>query len=141
MEKIKVLFVCIHNSGRSQMAEAFLNRLGSGVFEAQSAGLEAGVLNPLVVKAMAEIGYDLSRNRTKRAEDFLRAGEKFGYVITVCDAAGAEKCPFFPGPAKKLHWSFEDPAGFTGSESERLNQTRRVRDLIRDKVAEFIRNR
>jgi len=133
-----VLFVCIHNSARSQMAEAFLNALGNNKFTAESAGIEKGTLNPLVVKAMQEVGIDISGNKTKEAFDFLRQGKKFDAVITVCDAASAEKCPVFPGKVKRLSWSFADPSQFQGSEEEKLQQIRIVRDQIKEKVTEFI---
>jgi arsenate reductase len=137
MDKVKVLFVCIHNSARSQMAEAFLNKLGGGHFEAESAGLEPGVLNPLVVESMKEIGIDISGNKTKEVFDFFKQGKLFSYVITVCDEASAEACPVFPGMAKSLHWSFPDPSGFKGSSEEKMAQVRKVRDAIRVKVEGF----
>src|SRR5262245_21954322 len=105
--KKQVLFVCIHNSARSQMAEAFLNHLCSHDFRAQSAGVEPGQMNPVVVSAMKEIGFDLSGNQTKCAADFV--GEPFDYVITVCDEASAGRCPVFPGRTQRLHWGFPDP--------------------------------
>jgi len=132
-----VLFVCIHNSARSQMAEAFLNNLGEGVFIAESAGLEAGTLNPNVVQVMSEIGIDISRNKTQNAFDLFKQGKRYNAVITVCDAANAERCPVFPGIVKRLAWSFPDPSSFTGTQEEILNQTRAVRDWIKEKVAEF----
>src|SRR3974377_1305833 len=95
--KKKVLFVCIHNSARSQMAEAFLNQICRETFEAQSAGLEPGKLNPVVVEAMKEVGIDISANRTKEVFDMVKGGKTFSYVITVCDEASAERCPIFPG--------------------------------------------
>lgn len=91
--KRKVLFVCIHNSARSQMAEAFLNGLGGELFEAQSAGFEPGKMNPLVVEAMAEIGYDLSKNETNSVFEFFKDGKRFNYVVTVCDEGAAQRCP------------------------------------------------
>lgn len=136
--KIKVLFVCIHNSARSQMAEAYLNKLGEEKFIAESAGLEAGVLNPFSVKVMQEDGIDISGNKTKKAFDFLREGRHFNYVITVCDEASAERCPMFPGVIKQLHWSFPDPSSFTGTDEEKLIKTRAVRDAIKTKIQEFI---
>src|ERR1043165_8633460 len=99
---IKVLFVCIHNSARSQMAEAFLNALGNGKFHAESAGIEKGKLNPLVVKSMLEEGIDMSNNQTNEVAQFLREGRTYDAVITVCDAANAEKCPVFPGKVKRI---------------------------------------
>src|ERR1041385_8697624 len=132
--KKKVLFVCIHNSARSQMAEAFLNDICGDVFEAQSAGLEPGTLNPIVVEAMSEVGIDISRNPTKAVWDFVKAGKTFAYVITVCDETSAEHCPIFPGVTQRLHWSFADPSQFKGTHDERLARTRDVRDTIRAKI-------
>ena len=106
MSKIKVLFVCIHNSARSQMAEAFLNSLAPKHFEAESAGLEAGTLNPHAVLVMKEESIDISDNKTKVVFDLYKEGRLYNYVITVCDEASAEKCPIFPGVKKMLHWSF-----------------------------------
>ncbi|MGE0156564.1 MAG: arsenate reductase ArsC [Geobacter sp.] len=134
----KVLFVCVHNSARSQMAEAFLNKMAAGRFQAQSAGLEPGQLNPLVVEVMAELQYDLSANRTKDVFELYRRGEVFSYVITVCDGASAERCPLFPGITKRLHWSFADPSSLSGSHAEQLAATRVIRDEIKAAVAEFI---
>ncbi len=134
----KVLFVCVHNSARSQMAEAFLNSMAGDRFEARSAGLEAGELNRLVVKVMAEIGYDISSNRTKDVFEMFRNGEIFSYVVTVCDGASSERCPIFPGITRRIHWSFNDPSSLSGSEEEKLAATRVIRDEIRDAVAGFI---
>jgi arsenate reductase len=132
--KQNVLFVCIHNSARSQMAEAFLNRICGECFEAHSAGLEPGNLNPIVVEAMAEVAIDISRNQTKAVFDMVKSGKMFDYVITVCDEAGAERCPIFPGVAKRLHWSFPDPSGFRGTPEEKLAGTREVRDSIKTRI-------
>lgn len=134
----KVLFVCIHNSARSQMAEAFLNDLGQGRFEAESAGLEPGELNPVVVEAMSEQGYDLSGNSCNALDAFLPRAEEFAYVVTVCDEANAERCPAFPGGTQRLHWGFPDPSALEGSFENRLDQTRRIRDLIRERVRRFV---
>jgi arsenate reductase (thioredoxin) len=141
MEKIKVLFVCIHNSARSQMAEAFLNHLAGDKFEATSAGLEKGTLNPFAVKVMAELDIDISGNRTKEVSDFYERGQLFNYVVTVCDAANSERCPVFPGAARMLHWTFEDPSSLTGTEETKLAGTRRIRDEIRSAVEHFISSR
>ncbi len=129
-----VLFVCVHNSARSQMAEAFVNQFCREVLVARSAGLEAGTLNPLAVEAMSEIGIDIGRNATQAVFDVMESGARFDYVVTVCDETSAERCPVFPGVASRLHWSFLDPAAFSGSWEERLEQTRRVRDAIRARV-------
>ena len=135
--KKRVLFVCIHNSARSQMAETFLNDLCGDGFEAQSAGLEAGHLNPVVVEAMGELGHDLSANRTKSVVEFLRAGMWFQFIITVCDEASAERCPIFPGVSQRLHWSVADPSALTGTPEEKLGRTREIRDEILARVRRF----
>ncbi len=135
----KVLFVCIHNSARSQMAEAFLNKYGKGEYEAESAGIEPGKMNPNVVKVMWEVGIDLSKKETKGVFDLFKQGKSYNAVITVCDAAYAEKCPVFPGKGKKLAWSFEDPSTFKGTEEEILKRTRLVRDKIEKAVQDFIK--
>ena len=138
MSKTKILFVCIHNSARSQMAEAFLNLLGGNKFEAESAGLEPGVLNPIVVEVMKEIGIDISKKRTKDVFEFFKQGKLYSSVITVCDEASVEKCPVFPGMAKQLHWSFTDPSSFQGTQDEKLAQTRKVRDAIKKRIEQFV---
>jgi arsenate reductase len=139
MEKKKVLFVCIHNSARSQMAEAFLKSLAGDRYEVQSAGLEPGVLNPLVVEVMAEVGIDIASNRTKSVFDLLHRGERFDDVITVCDEASAEACPVFPGPGRKIHWGFYDPGRIEGSRKERLAKIRVIRDNIRLKIQQWLK--
>jgi arsenate reductase len=136
--KHKILFVCIHNSARSQMAEAFLNKYGKGRYEAESAGIEPGKMNPNVVKVMQEVGIDLSKKETKGVFDLFKQSKSYNAVITVCDASSAEKCPVFPGKGKKLAWSFEDPSAFKGTEEEVLNHTRHVRDEIEKAVQGFI---
>lgn len=135
--KKKVLFVCIHNSARSQMAEAFLNQICPDEFEAQSAGLEPGRLNPVVVEAMREVGIDISGNPTKAVFDMFKSGKKFSYVITVCDETSAERCPIFPGVTTRLHWSFADPSSFKGTHEEVLQKTREVRDTIQRRIEEW----
>jgi arsenate reductase (thioredoxin) len=134
----KVLFVCIHNSARSQMAEMFLNILGEGLFEAESAGFEPGNINPLAVEVMGEIGIDMSNNKTNSVFDFFKNGKRYNYVITVCDEGAAQRCPIFPGVTRRIHWSFEDPSGFEGSHEEKLAKTRIVRDAIKSTVQEFV---
>ena len=138
MEKIKVLFLCVHNSARSQIAEAFLNQMAGEIFSAESAGLEPGTLNPFVVEAMHETGIDISGKQTRSAFDLFRQGRMFQFVITVCDAANAERCPIFPGVTKRISWSFEDPSAFKGTHEEILAQTRLVRDKIKSAIEVFI---
>jgi len=138
MDKIKVLFLCIHNSARSQMAEAYLKDMAGDHFDVESAGLEAGTLNPLAVEVMKEDGIDISQNKTKEAFDLIKQGKMFFYVITVCDAKSSDRCPIFPGLHKKINWDFDDPSAFTGTEQEKLAATRIVRDKIKEAVTEFI---
>lgn len=134
----KILFVCIHNSARSQMAEAFLNQLGDDALVAESAGLEPGKLNPNVIKVMQEAGVDISKNETKSVFELFRQGKVYQAVITVCDAASAESCPIFPGVVKRMGWSFPDPSSFTGTPEEILEKTSKVRDQIKETVGAFI---
>lgn len=133
--KRKILFVCIHNSARSQMAEGFLNHLGGDRFLASSAGIEPGTLNPLVVTVMQEVGIDLSGARTTGVAELLAADERYDFVITVCDETSAERCPIFPGPATRLHWGFPDPSALSGTAAEKLAATRAIRDAIHQRVA------
>jgi arsenate reductase len=135
--KPKVLFVCVHNSARSQIAEAMLKKVCGDQFEVKSAGLTPGKLSPLAVQVMKEVGIDISNNRTKAAFDLLKSGEWFNYLITVCDEASAERCPIFPGVTKRLHWSFPDPSTFEGTLEGKLVQARALREMIADKVKEF----
>lgn len=139
MKKKKVLFICVHNSARSQMAEAWLNRICGEEFEAQSAGLEPGGIHPLAVEAMKEIGIDISRKQTRRVFDVWKSGQAFAYVVTVCSEAErhARSCPVFPGVTIKLSWPFPDPSSFQGSEAARLEQTRQVRDAIKAKIEQW----
>src|SRR5438093_621776 len=121
--KQRILFLCTHNSARSQMAEGLLRSLAGDQFEALSAGTEATHVRPLAIKAMAELGIDISKQHSKTLDRYLN--EPFDEVITVCDTA-AEACPIFPGAAKRQHWSFPDPSKATGSEAEQLAVYRRV---------------
>ena len=137
-EKIKVLFICVHNSGRSQMAEEYLKRIGGERFEVRSAGFEPTEINPLVAKILEEDGFDLSDKETHDAWDFYRGGEHFNFVITVCDRSHEEKCPIFPRPFVQSNWPFPDPDGFTGSDEEKMEQVRNLRDSIRKRVKQFV---
>jgi arsenate reductase len=137
-EALQVLFICVHNSARSQMAETYLNELGGGRFAAESAGLEPGELNPYVVQAMAEDGYDISENETESVFNYYNEGRRYDYVVAVCSKEAQERCPLFPGKARRLHWPFPDPSSFKGSEEERLAFTRQVRDQVKARVKEFI---
>ena len=134
----KVLFICVHNSARSQMAEAFLKKYGGDNFFVESAGLEPGKLNPIVVDSMKEIGIDISHNETNSVFEFFKEGRRYNYVITVCDESNAERCPIFPGVTKKLHWSFKDPSGLKGNYEEKLAGTRAIRDEIERRVQQWL---
>ena len=140
MNKKRVLFICAHNSARSQMAEAFLKQLAGDKFEVESAGLEPGKLNPIVVEVMKEVGIDISQNKTKSVFDFYKQGKQYDYVITVCDESQSGACPMFPGKGERLHWGFDDPSSFQGTPAERLEKTRVVRDKIRKKIEEWLQN-
>jgi len=135
----RVLFVCIHNSARSQMAEAFLKKYGGDAYEVESAGLEPGRINPNVVAVMQEVGIDLGKKGTQGVFDLYKRGTAYDAVITVCDGASAEKCPVFAGGGKRIAWSFEDPSSFKGTQEEILHRTREVRDAIEQTIRHFIK--
>ena len=136
--KERVLVLCTGNSARSQMAEAFLRQLGGEAFQAFSAGLEPRGLNPFTVHVMQEVGIDMSAHRSKGIDEFL-GKEHFQYLITVCHDA-EQNCPrVWPGVHARLHWSLEDPAAFEGTEEEKLEKFRQVRDLIRTRVEEWVK--
>ena len=135
-KKKRVLFLCIHNSARSQMAEAFFNQRCGDELEAESAGVDPGKLSPLAIEAMREVGIDLSGKKTQAVFDLAKRGEMFSYVVTVCDEA-AERCPVFPGATERVAWSFPDPSRFEGTWEEKLEKTRQVRDAIKARVEEW----
>lgn len=135
----KVLFVCVHNAGRSQMAEALLRNLGGPLFEVASAGFEPRPVNPLVIEAMKRIGIDIGTAQSKSVFDLFRAGRYFDYVITVCDESTAERCPIFPGMTRRIGWSFDDPSAFEGTHAQQLSQTIRVRDEIQERIETWIK--
>jgi arsenate reductase len=135
MTKLRVLFVCTHNSARSQMAEGFLRSMGGDRFEAFSAGMTPGQVRPQAIEVMAEVGVDISEQTSKSIEPYL--GDSFSWVITVCDRA-REVCPIFPGAEQAGHWQFDDPADATGTPEEILAVYRRVRDEIRDRMRMFV---
>lgn len=135
--KQKILFICVHNSARSQMAAALMNKSCGEFFEVESAGLEPGTLNPLAVEALQEIGIDIAHNKTQSVFDVWKSGRMFKYVITVCSEAEAEGCPIFAGVTTRLHWPFPDPGRFEGTPDERLRRTREVRGLIQTTIDRF----
>ncbi len=134
----RVLFICIHNSARSQMAEAYLKMLGGEDFLCQSAGFDPAPINPLVVEVMLEQGVDLSQKKPQKVFDLFKAGQVFDYVITVCDESSGSKCPVFPGMTHRLHLPFEDPAELRGSREERLAKLRSISDNIKAVIEQFL---
>jgi arsenate reductase len=135
VERERVLFVCTHNSARSQMAEAFLRHWGNDRYEAHSAGTEPSGLRPEVVEVMAELGIDVSAQQSKGIERYL--DERFDWVVTVCDRA-RESCPVFPGAERTSHWGFDDPAEAEGDSEARVKVFRRVRDEIGQRIRLFL---
>jgi arsenate reductase (thioredoxin) len=135
----RVLFLCTGNSARSQMAEAFLRKVGGEAFEAHSAGLEPKGMNPLTVQVMQEVGIDVSGQKSKGVGEYL-GKVLFQYLITVCDDA-EKNCPStWPGISQREHWSFEDPAAFDGTEAEKLAKFRQVRDQIETRIKAWVAN-
>ncbi|MBF0571140.1 MAG: arsenate reductase ArsC [Candidatus Omnitrophica bacterium] len=138
MAKEKVLFVCIHNSARSQMAEELLRKLAGDRFESESAGIEPGKLNPVVIEVLKEIGIDVSHKQTRSVLDCVKSGKLYNYVITVCDETSAERCPIFPGIAKRFHWSFTDPSKFEGAWEDKVIKTRAIREEIKKRIESWL---
>jgi arsenate reductase (thioredoxin) len=136
VNKQRVLFLCTHNSARSQMAEGFLRSLAGDRFEVASAGTEATCVHPLAMRAMADVGIDISGHTSKVVDELVE--QPWDYVITVCDAAN-EACPVFPKKSSRLHWSFEDPSRATGSDDQRLDVFRRVCAQIERRIADWIK--
>lgn len=132
--KKRVLFLCTHNSARSQMAEGLLRKMGGDQFEVFSAGTEETRVHPLVIEAMREVGIDISMHRSKTLDEF--GGQEFDYVITVCDRAN-ESCPIFPGSTQRIHWSFDDPSAATGTDEQKLRVFRNVREGIQQRLRMF----
>jgi len=132
------LFICGHNSGRSQMAEALLKDLAGDKIHVEIAGLAPNPINPLVVEVMRELGYDLSQAASDSMFDFFKEGRLYDYVITVCDETAAGQCPVFPGITKRFHWPFSDPEELTGTHADKMENLRKIRDQIREKVADWV---
>lgn len=132
---IRVLFVCTHNSARSQMAEVVLRRRGGRAFEVHSAGTEPAEVNPLTVRVLEEAGFETSDLRSKSVDEYL--GQTFDYLITVCDQA-RQSCPVFPGGGESLHWGYDDPSQATGTEDERVVVFRRVFTQIAERIGQFV---
>jgi arsenate reductase len=133
--KTRVLFLCTHNSARSQMAEGLLRHMAGDRFEAWSAGSERTRVHPLAIESMREIGVDIGNQRSKTLDEL--GGQQFDCVITVCDRAN-ESCPFFPGQTQRMHWSFDDPSAAAGSDEERLRAFRNVREALQQRLRTFL---
>jgi len=136
--KKKVLFVCIHNSARSQIAEELLRKYAPDNFDVVSAGFEVSDINPLAIEVLKEEGIDITDKKTNSVFEFFKRGKHFSYVITVCDEGNAQRCPLFPGLNYRIHWSFEDPKTFEGNAGEKLQKTRVVKEKIKAEVLKFI---
>lgn len=136
--KKKVLFVCIHNSARSQIAEELLRKYAPDDFDVESAGFEVSDINPLAIETLQEEGIDISNKKTNSVFEFFKQGKLFNYVITVCDEGNAQRCPLFPGLNNRIHWSFEDPKTFEGSAEEKLQKIGVVKEKIRTEILKFI---
>jgi arsenate reductase len=139
MGKTKVIFLCIGNSARSQMAEALLRKYANDYFEVYSAGYDPKPVNPLTIKVMKEIGIDLASHYSKDLNQFL-GKIHFGIVVTVCTKA-ENNCPTFPGVSTRLFWPFEDPAQIKGTEEEKLAKFREIRDQIDNKIKDWLKER
>ena len=137
--KTKVLFICVHNSARSQMAEELLRKLGGDKFEVESAGFVPTDINPIVVKVMKEEAIDLTGKKTQSVFSLVKAQNFYGYVITVCNRAKETDCPTFPGLSKRIHWDLEDPEDFTGTEEEKIRKVKELKDSIKQLVLNFIK--
>lgn len=137
VRKPKVLFACVHNSARSQMAQAYLEHFAGDLFEVQSAGFKPTALNPLAVEVMREDGLDISSRRAQSIFELYKCGELFDYVITVCQASQELECPLFPGITQRMHWGFDDPAALSGTRQERLAGTRIIREAIKLRVQQW----
>lgn len=135
MDRHRVLFLCTHNSARSQMAEGLLRARGGDAYQAFSAGTEATAVRPEAILVMAELGIDITAQQSKTMDRYL--GDPFDWVVTVCDRA-RESCPVFPRAKRSLHWDFDDPAAATGSDEERMAAFRRVRDEMAVRIDELL---
>ncbi len=134
----RILFICVHNTARSQMAEEFVRQIGGEEFQVESAGFEPGVLNPLVVEAMAEVGVDISGKKTQSVFDLFKKGRIFDYVVTVCHESEGGQCPIFPGMTHRLHMPFPDPSKLEGSHEEKMIKVREIREQIKGMASDFV---
>jgi arsenate reductase (thioredoxin) len=135
----KILFICVHNNGRSRMAEAFANQIGKGNVVAESAGLDPKPVLNEIVEIMKEVNLDISRNSSNSVFEFFKQGRLYDYVISVCEESVEKQCPIFSGIAKRISWPFENPEKFIGTPNEKKEALRRLRDMIHEKVTDFIK--
>lgn len=138
--KIKVLFLCVHNSGRSQIAEELLRKKAVDYFDVSSAGFEPSVINPYVAKVLQEENIDISQKSTKNVFDLYNQGNFYNYIITVCDESNQQRCPIFPGFNKAIHWNFEDPSSFKGTDEEIINKVKQVKNKINQQLDIWIKD-
>ena len=139
MKKPRILFICVHNSGRSQMAEAFLKKIAGDQYDVESAGLEpADEINPLVVEVMKEEDIDISGNKLQSVFELFKTGRLYDHVITVCDSASEAKCPVFAGITKRWNWPFPNPAAMKGTNEQKLQKVREIRNLIKKKLIDTL---
>ena len=138
MSPLRILAICIHNSARSQMTEEYIRFYAGNSVEVESAGIEPGTVNPVVVELLKEDGIDISGKQTTSVFDLQEAGKSFDYVIAVCDREAAERCPIFPAEKKRLHWPFPDPSKAEGTVEEKLAYVRPIRDQIKEQVKSFV---
>jgi arsenate reductase len=138
--KERVLFICVHNSARSQMAEEYLRRFAGDRFDVESAGYNPTQINPLVVEVMKEEGIDLSDKKTQNVYELIKTNHIFGYIITVCRRGAEDECPVYPGLAQRLHWELENPEDYVGTQEQKLERLRNLRDSIKKLVLDFISN-
>lgn len=139
--KPRILAICIHNSARSQMTEEFIRHAAGSSAEVTSAGIEPGELNPIVVELLKEDGINIEAKQTQSVFDLHERGERFDYVIAVCDKEAAERCPIFPAEKERLHWPFPDPSKAEGTSEEKLAYVRPIRDQIREKANQFVKEK
>ncbi len=135
--KHRVLFVCVHNSFRSQIAEAIMNSKYGDIFTAESAGLTVKEINPLAIKVMKEYGIDISNNSVDSVFDFFKEGRLYSYVITVCSKEAENECPIFPGIRKRINWNLEDPEAFEGTDEEKYQKAMKLRNEIEKRIDDF----
>ncbi len=138
VKKIRILFVCVENSFRSQIAESIMKKKYSDKFEVESAGLEPGVINEWEIRVMSEYGIDISENKTNSVFDYYKEGRLYSYIITVCSKEEEERCPVFPGIRQRIHWGFDNPIDFSGTDKEKYENAIHLRNMIEKRIDNFV---